>query len=122
MPKSGIFKIKKDNSINTNVLIFVLKKKFEVISSRKSNINSESLSSISEEIFSNIIKGNFNKKVKISPMFELSDPEIKIYAELNNLKGKTRVKNKQVRDLFEKFTNKNKDLEHNILNAFQQIP
>lgn len=123
MPADRIFKIKKDKDLNTNVLVQVLKSKFQVELSDKPNIKSENLSQIAENVFSEVLKGNFNKSKSkiISPLYYLSNNEIKIYANLKKIKGKSRRENKKINSLFKKFTEKNLDLEHNIVNAFNQI-
>jgi len=126
LPKNKIIKIKKTNSLNTAVLNHVLLKKFNTKFSNKPNLSSENLSEIAEEIFSNTLKGKFfpknlkPEKIK-APLYFLSDEEIELYAKLGNIKGKRRIKNKKIQQLFEKFKNKNPDLEHNIANAFLQI-
>jgi hypothetical protein len=122
MPKNRIFLIRKDNSVNLNVLSFVLKKKFQVKFSNKSNIDSNSLSQIAEDIFFNALNGNFNIKIKkLSPLHYLTDTEIDLYAGLKNIKGKERQENRKIKELFSKFRDKNPDLEHNIVNAFEQM-
>jgi hypothetical protein len=122
LPKNKIFLIKKSEDLNTKVLINVIKEKFNIDFSNKPNINNNNLSSESEIIFSNLLKGNFKKsKLSSSPLSQLSDEEIELYAKLKNIHGKKRIKNTQVQQLFSKFKSKNPDLEHNVVRAFNQI-
>jgi hypothetical protein len=51
----------------------------------------------------------------------LTDTEIDLYAGLKNIKGKERQENRKIKELFSKFRDKNPDLEHNIVNAFEQM-
>ena len=123
--KSLIY-LKKDSSLNTNVLKFVLEKKFNVRFSKKPDFSSENLSKIAEKSFSEIIKGNFDKIKQENtnlfyPLYNLSDKEIELYARFNNIKGKKRKENKRIKALFEKFIRKNPDLEHNIIKAVEQL-
>ncbi len=124
LPKSRIIKIKKSADINTKVLVNVLQKKFKIEFSKNPDISPKNLSESAEDIFLNLLKGRFKSKTfdkKSQPLLFLSDKEIEVYAKINNIKGKSRTKNKKAALLFEKFTLKNPDLEHNILNAFSQL-
>lgn len=116
------FKVNKDNSINSNVLFHVLKKKFDVKFSNKPNISSEDLSQLAEKIFLNILKGDFNSKFEDnSPLCFLSSKEIKLYSKIKKIKGIENKEDKKIQDLFNRFNKKNPDLDHNILNAFYQL-
>jgi len=122
LPKDKIFTIKKDTSLNTQVLKQILETKFQVKFSKKPNISSDNLSQQAEDIFKDIIKGNFKTKTKTSvPLIQLSDKEIELYAKLKNIKGTPRKQNKTIQTLFNKFLKKNQDLELNILKAQNQI-
>ena len=125
LPKDKKIKLEKSDEINFLVLKTVLEKKFTISFSVKPNFSSENLSQIAEGIFKNILAGNFsgikaeNKPAR--PLYFLSDKEIELYAKLKSLKGKKRKPDEKIRNLFEKFTKKNPDLEHNIVNAFGQL-
>lgn len=122
MPKNKIFFIKKDNSVNTNVLIQVLGKRFQVQFFKRASIDTSSISNIANSIFSRILNGNFNSKLENkSPLFYLTEKEIDLYAQLNRLKGKKTKENKKIKELFSKFKAKNPDLEHNVVNAYEQL-
>ncbi len=121
LPKNKIIILKKSNDLNTKVLKFIIEKKFHV-KFGKPNLSSENLSQTAEKIFSNIIKGNFNFKIKQNaPLLYLSDGEIELYAKLRKIKGIKRKPNKNIQKLFSQFTKKNPDLEHNIINTFCQL-
>lgn len=116
------FKLKRDNSLNSNVLFYILNKKFLVTWSSKPNISSRSLSQESEKIFLDILKGNFNSKsAETSPLIYLSSKEIGLYSKIMRIPGKEIKEDKKIQSLFSKFNKKNPDLEHNILNAFYQL-
>ncbi|MCD4771229.1 hypothetical protein K8R30_02305 [archaeon] len=122
LPKNKIITLRKSNSLNTLVLKEILETKFEVRYNTKPNLSSDNLSQSAEEIFENIIKGNFNTKPKTNaPLIQLSDKEIELYAKLRNIKGTSRKQNKKIQDLFKKFLIKNQDLELNILKAQTQL-
>ncbi|MBT6690470.1 hypothetical protein HN903_02285 [archaeon] len=131
LPKNKIFTLKKSQDINTAVLKQILETKFQVKllpsregtyrSATKPNTSTTNLSSEAENIFKKIIKGNFGHKTKPSPLLNLSDKEIELYAKLKNIKGTKRKENKKIQNLFKKFLTKNQDLEVNILNAQNQI-
>jgi len=124
LPKNSQFLIKKSEDLNTKVLFKIIKDKFPIKFSSKPNIFVPNLSDISEEIFRNILQGYFNKKIANlnQPLSYISDAEIELYAKLKSIKGKRRVRNKTIQELFNKFMKKNPDLEHNVLNAYLQIP
>jgi len=122
LPKDKIFKIKKSNDLNTIILKKILETKFQVKYSTKPNTSSDNLSQIAEDIFKNIIKGNFNNPQKTNaPLIYLSDKEVELYANLKNIKETKRKQDKKIQILFKKFLSKNQDLEINILNAQNQI-
>lgn len=122
MPKNREFKIKNDKSLNANVVAYVLKKKFNVNFAEKTGINTTSLSQIAERIFFKILVGNFNNKIKNeSPLYYLSDKEIELYARIKGISGKRSDKDDKISKLFNRFKQKNPDLEHNIINAFDQL-
>jgi len=122
LPKNKIMTIRKSGTLNTIILKEILETKFEVKYSTKPNLSSDNLSQLAEEIFENIIKGNFNTKLKTNaPLIQLSDKEIELYAKLRNIKGTSRKENKKIQALFKKFLTKNQDLELNILKAQTQL-
>ena len=123
LPKDMIFKIDKGHSLNTKVLKFVLEMKFAVKTSFRPNISSDNLSKVAEDIFLNILKGNFLgfKFSYDKPLCFLSDDEVELYAEINNINGKKRIKNKKICELLKRFSVKNPDIEHNIINSFFQL-
>ena len=124
LPKNKIITLKKSNSLNTAVLKNIIEKKFPVKFSTKPNTSSDNLSQITEDIFKQILKGNFatsNKQQATSPLLYLSDKEIELYAKLKNIKATKRKQNKKIQTLFQKFLNKNQDLELNILKAANQL-
>jgi len=122
LPSNREFILKKSENINTKVLIFVLKKNFSVKFSDKSNINDKNLSDFAEADFESVLNGKFGKKEKNkSPLGDLSDEEIELYAKLKKIKGKKAKRNQKIQDLFDKFRKKNPDLEHNVVNAWGQI-
>lgn len=112
--------LKKDTSLNYQVLKSILEQKFPI--KNKSGLTTENLSQLAEIEFSEILKGNFIKQnLSNKPLSQISDQELELYAKLKNIKGKTRKKNPEIRDLFEKFMKKNQDLEINVLNAMEQL-
>lgn len=126
LPKDKIFLIKEDKKINTVVLKHILNKKFQVIKSDKPNTSSNNLSDVAELTFENILQGNFigpkpKEKNLIYPLYFHSDKEIEVYSKLNNLEGIKTKRNKQVQELFNKFLDKNQDLEINVIKALMQI-
>jgi len=122
LPKSKIITLKKSPDFNTVVLKKILEKKFQVKYSTKPNLSSANLSQITEDIFKNILKGNFNHKPNSNaPLQFISDKELELYAKLTNTKGTKRKQDKKIQSLFQKFLNKNQDLELNILKASNQL-
>jgi hypothetical protein len=122
LPSSREFILKKSDSLNTKVLIFILKKNFSVKFSNKSNIDDLCLSDFAESDFESVIAGKFGKKEKNkSPLGDLGDEEIELYAKLKKIKGKKKKRNQKIQSLFDKFRKKNQDLEHNVMNAWGQI-
>jgi len=128
LPKSRTIKLKKSKALNSKVLETVLKKKFFIsfiADNKKPDFSSENLSEIAEKSFVNSINGKFDgeipSKKPFIPLYFLSDPEINLYAKLNHIKGKKRKQNAKILVLFNKFLKKNPDLEHNIVNAIQQL-
>ncbi|MFH0808781.1 MAG: hypothetical protein V1888_04165 [archaeon] len=138
-PKDKIITLKKSENLNTKVLKQILETKFQVQFSNKPNISSDNLSEIAEQIFKQILKGNFNFQngrspqlpakrttnyqlpTTRAPLLYLSDKEIELYASLKNIKGTRRKQNKTIQTLFNKFFKKNQDLELNILKAQGQL-
>jgi len=122
LPKNKPITLKKSNSLNTQVLKKILQTKFQVKHSSKPNLSSDNLSQIAEDIFKNILKGNFNYKPKTNaPLQFVSDKEIELYAKLTNTKGTKRKQDKKIQTLFQKFLTKNQDLELNIIKAINQL-
>jgi hypothetical protein len=125
LPKNRVIHLKKSENLNTIVLKKILEKKFSVEFSKNPNFSSENLSQCAEEIFQNILKGNFSglkpKDRLARPLYFLSDREVELYAKLNNIKGTKRKKDEKIQALFEKFLEKNPDLEINIVRALGQI-
>ena len=84
------------------------------------------LSGAAEKIFNKILSGDFtgpapkNKKISY-PLYFHSDAEIETYANQIGLKGKKMQRNKKIQSLFNKFKNKNPDLEINVVKALAQI-
>ncbi|MEM4331015.1 MAG: hypothetical protein QW273_03350 [Candidatus Pacearchaeota archaeon] len=110
--------------LNKKVLNYVLSKKFKTKISKKSIFSYKSLTEIAEKIFENILKGKFKKMptdLSKAPLQLLKDEEIELYALLKNIEGKKRKKNERIQKLFQKFKEKNPDLENNILKAFLQV-
>ena len=126
LPKNKIITLKKDNSLNTQVLKKIIETKFKVkiIPNTKyqiPNTSPNNLSEIAEQIFKKILKGNFKPTITKTPLFYLSDKEIELYAKLTNTKGTKRKQDKKIQDLFKKFLTKNQDLELNIIKAASQL-
>jgi len=126
LPKDKVFRFAELNSINAKILKSIIEKKFTVEKSNKPNMNEDNLSTIAENIFSKILNGNFigpkPKEKEISyPLYFHSDAEIETYAKLVDLKGKKMQRNKKIQDLFNKFKDKNPDLEINVVKALAQI-
>lgn len=114
-----------DGFMNTLVLKQILEKKFEVVFGKEPNFSTECLTDIAEANFKKILIGDFdgvNPRLKsCKPLFDLTDQELKKYAELVNINGKSNKQDPNILKLFEKFKKKNPDLDHNIVNAMEQI-
>jgi tRNA(Ile)-lysidine synthase TilS/MesJ len=125
LPENRKIFLKKSEDLNTVVLKHILEQKFPVSFSTKSNFSSKNLSDISEEDFKNILNGKFegikNSKKLLMPLCDVSDKEIEVYASLVGLKGKKAKRDERIQELFARFMKKNPDLEHNIVNAMEQI-
>ncbi|MBC8495623.1 hypothetical protein H8D36_05700 [archaeon] len=125
LPESRKIVLKKSGDLNTVVLKHILENKFPVTFSAKSNFSSKNLSDVSEESFKNILKGKYvgpkNSKRLHMPLYDLSDKEIGVYASLVGLKGKKVKRDKRIQELFARFMKKNPDLEHNVVNAMEQL-
>ena len=127
LPEDKIFKLKKAKDLNTIILKQILETKFQVkliptTDNRQPTTEATNLSQSAEDIFKNIIKGNFKTKQKTNaPLIQLSDKEVELYAKLKNIKGTPRKQNEKIQTLFQKFLSKNQDLEINILKAQNQI-
>jgi len=118
-------RMKKSDYINAKVLVNVIQKKFKIKFSKNPDFSEDNLSDIAEETFANILRGNFSAKkpsgsVSI-PLYFVSDEEIEIYAKLTGVSGKKKKRDAKSQKLFESFKKKNPDLEHNIVNAVNQI-
>ncbi len=122
LPEDKIFKLKKSKELNTLVLKQILSQKFQIKEMSKSNISADNLSQVAEDIFKNIMKGNFKKtRNEKAPLLYISDKEIELYCKLKEIKGESRKQNEEIQSLFKKFLNKNQDLEINILKAQNQL-
>jgi hypothetical protein len=123
LPKSKIITLKKANDLNTQVLKHIIEKKFPVKFSTKPNLLSDNLSQIAEDIFKNILKGNYHYSLQTThyPLRLISDKELELYAKLSSIKGTKRKQDKKIQTLFEKFLKKNQDLELNIIKAMGQL-
>lgn len=116
--------VSSEEDLNTKVLNYVLATKLHVKFSAKPFFSYRNLSDISEDNFLKILDGKFKRKKKEinnMPLYFHSDKEIQLYAKLRKIEGKERVRNKRVRELFDKFMIKNPDIEHNVVNAFEQL-
>lgn len=126
LPENRAIKLKKSRKLNCVVLKYILEKKFEVrIVDKGENFSCEDMTEISEDIFKNILKGKFGGKKpadkKARPFYLLKQEEVELYAKLKNLKGEKRKKDEKIEELFERFKDKNPDLENNIIKAFEQL-
>jgi len=122
LPKDKIFTLKKSTNLNTTVLKKIIEKKFEVNFSTKPNISADNLSQEAEDIFKQILKGNFKKQIpKNAPLAQLSDKEVELYAQLTRIKGTKRKQDEKIQSLFDKFLKKNQDLELNVVKAIGQL-
>lgn len=121
--------LKKDNGLNFSVLKYVLEKKFSVKSVNKKIKNvflCYNLSDVAEMIFLDVVDGRFdNNNLKLenlkAPLCRLSDKEVELYARLVGIKGKLKKRDIKIKKLFDKFFDKNPDLEQNIVKAFEQF-
>ncbi|MAG40044.1 hypothetical protein CMI41_03690 [Candidatus Pacearchaeota archaeon] len=125
LPKDKIFRIKKSEDLNTLTLTEVLERKFEVVSSDKQNTSADNLSSVAENIFGNLLDGKFEgvrpNDELIYPLYYHSDAEIELYAKLVGISGRKSSRDKNIQVLFDKFRNKNPDLEINVVKALSQL-
>jgi len=122
LPKSKTITLKKSNDLNTAVLKQILETKFPVKFNTKPNLSSNNLSELAEQIFKNILKGNFKTTPPTNtPLIYISDKEVELYAKLSNIKGTKRKQDKKIQTLFQKFLKKNQDLELNIVKAIGQL-
>ncbi len=116
--------VSRSNDLNTRVLNHIISTKFLIKESNKPFFSSENLSDVSEEKFLKILDGKFKKKKtfeKKGPLYMHSDKEILLYAKLKKISGEPAERNKRIQTLFSKFMVKNPDLEHNVVNAFEQL-
>jgi hypothetical protein len=122
LPKDKIVTIRKSDSLNYNILKKIIQTKFQVKVSNAPNILTDNLSGAAEDIFKNILEGNYiGPTPDKRPLYFLSDKELELYAKLTGLKGKKRPQDKKIQKLFEKFLNKNQDLELNVVKALSQF-
>ena len=122
LPKDRKIRLEKAGLLNTILLKHVLEKKFSVVFSSKANMFSNNLSGVAEDCFKDVLNGKFKvSKIRANPLCNLSDKEIELYARLVGLKGVKRRPDKKIKSLFDKFVDKNPDLEHNIVNAVSQL-
>jgi hypothetical protein len=116
--------ISASDDLNTKVLNYILATKFSVKFSSKPPFSSENLSDVSEENFLKVLDGKFKRKKTAQnkrPLYLHSDKEIQLYARLKRIKGTIKKRDKRIQALFAKFMAKNPDLEHNVVNAFEQL-
>lgn len=125
LPHDKKILLKESSDINTEVLKYILEKKFEVNFSNTPNFSSMNLSAAAEKTFENVLAGKLTgprpEEQPRSPLYFVSDKEIELYAKLTERKGEKRKRNERIQSLFEKFLKKNPDLEQNIVNALFQI-
>ena len=122
LTENKIFTLKKANNLNTIILKQILETKFQVKFSTQPNTSPINLSQESEDIFKQVIKGNFNHEETINaPLIQLSDKEVELYAKLKNIKGEKRIQDKKIQSLFKKFLQKNQDLGVNVVKAQKQL-
>lgn len=126
LPKDKIFKFVNFNNLNAKILKLIIEKKFVVEKSTKPNMNEDNLSVAAEDIFSKILEGKFSgqtpKDKSLSrPLYFHSDAEIEVYSNLLKITGKKMQRNKKIQELFNKFKDKNPDLEINVVKALAQI-
>ena len=95
--------LKKSNTLNTQVLKKIIETKFPVkliptTNNQQPTTSPANLSQIAEDIFKNILKGNFNPSPIThhpSPLLYVSDKEAELYAKLTNTKGTKESKTKK---------------------------
>ena len=122
LPEDKIITMKKSNSLNYNILKNIISTKFQIKEDNVPNILIDNLSEVAEEIFQNILQGNYiGPSPKRRPLYFLSDKELELYAILTNTEGKKRLQDEKIQNLFAKFLNKNQDLELNIVKALSQF-
>lgn len=118
-----------DKTINSRVLAYILEKKFKVrlVSKNSKNVfRSYDLSDVAEMIFLDVLKGKFGsddlKLDKLrAPLGRLLDREVRLYADLNGIKGTKKKRDDGISKLFSKFKINNPDLEQNVVKAFEQV-
>jgi hypothetical protein len=126
LPEDKIFRFDNFDNLNSEILEKIIGKKFSVEKSTTPNMDEDNLSGAAEKIFNKILSGDFtgpapkNKKISY-PLYFHSDAEIETYANQIGLKGKKMQRNKKIQSLFNKFKNKNPDLEINVVKALAQI-
>jgi len=122
LPEDKIITMKKSNSLNYNILKKIISTKFQIKEDNVPNILIDNLSEVAEEIFQNILQGNYiGPSPKRRPLYFLSDKELELYATLTNTEGEKRLQDEKIQNLFAKFLNKNQDLELNIVKALSQF-
>ncbi len=124
LPKSKKFILKPSKDLNTQILKHILDKKFPTLTKGKPNIQTQNMSQIAEQIMKNILKGKYKDKKLLpnnKPLYFISNKELELYAKLTNIKSIKIKQDKKIQKLFNKFLEKNPDLEHNIVNAFLQL-
>lgn len=124
LPEDRIILLRKSGDLNTSVLKKILGKRFKVKLSDRPNFSSENLSECAEKILDNALKGKFTgarPKDELSrPLYFLSDREIELYAKIKNIHGEKRKPNKKIKELIDKFLEKNQDIEINIVRAMEK--
>ena len=125
LPSDKIVRLKKLDDLNTNVLVAILRKKFQVEFGSRPNFSSENLSVVAENFFKNVLKGKFegdSPSGKVArPLYFLSDKEVELYAKLVGIDGKKRKVAEKIQSLFSRFLEKNQDLEVNVVKAISQL-
>ena len=122
LPKNKVIILKNDRTLNFEILKSIIQTKFEVKESSKPNFLNDNLSEAAEDIFENLLNGNFTgPEPKNRPLYFLSDKELELYAKLKGIKGNRRKQNPKIQNLFNKFLKKNQDLELNVVKALSQF-
>lgn len=125
LPKDRIILMKKSSDLNLVVLKKILEGKFRFNFSDEPNLSSENLSEYAEKILKNVLEGKFiipKPKDEIArPLYFLSDKEIELYAKIKNIYGEKRKCDKKIRELIDKFSEKNQDIEINVVKAMEKI-